>query len=70
MKAQLRLDPHCFLTGQTVIEVWYDGQMVGTIYGADGPGVRFISKHPLTPEKDTSDYPELDTVVVMACLDC
>ena len=52
MKAELRLKPHNFGTrnraaAPQVVEVWFGGEFVGTVYGADGPGIRFISKHEL-----------------------
>lgn len=43
MKTELRWPD----TAVQVIELWHDGQMVGHIDGADGPGIRVISKHPL-----------------------
>ena len=47
MKAILREAPHSVFPSQTVIEVWYNGEFIATITGADGPGVRIISKHKL-----------------------
>lgn len=47
MKTELRLAEHSVLAGQQVIEIWHDGQFVGTVAGAEGPGVRVISKHPM-----------------------
>lgn len=44
MKAELKLHDHDVLPGQKIIEVWYRGVMIATIAGADGPGVRVISK--------------------------
>jgi hypothetical protein len=32
------LAPHSTLPGEQVIELWHDGQCVGTVAGADGPG--------------------------------
>lgn len=59
MKAELRLKPHNFGTrnaagAPVVVEVWFGGAMVGAIYGADGPGIRFISKYPLEAVRDDS----------------
>ncbi len=48
MKAELKLSPHSTVGGAIVAEVWYRGQMIATIYGADGPGVRVVSKHQMT----------------------
>jgi hypothetical protein len=33
----------CFAS--LALEVWHDGQFIATVTGADGPGVRVISKH-------------------------
>jgi len=33
------------LPSVNVVEVWHDGQFLATITGAEGPGVRVISKH-------------------------
>ena len=44
MKSELRLKPHSVLPGANVIEVVWNGRLVCTITGADGPGVRIISK--------------------------
>jgi hypothetical protein len=30
-----------------VPEVWHDGEFIATLTGADSPGVRVITKHPL-----------------------
>lgn len=45
MKTELRLRPHAVLAGENVIELWYHGQLIGTVTGADGPGVRVLSKY-------------------------
>jgi hypothetical protein len=45
MKSELRLQPHTVMPGKYVAEIWYDGKLIGTVTGADGPGVRIISKH-------------------------
>jgi hypothetical protein len=31
MKTELRLTPHSILPGRTVIELWYNGHLIGTI---------------------------------------
>ncbi|MCI0741056.1 MAG: hypothetical protein L0Y72_18585 [Gemmataceae bacterium] len=49
MKSELRAVPHSVLPDQFVFEVWYDGRFIATVAGADGPGVRIITKHPLEP---------------------
>lgn len=46
-KSELRLDPHRVLNDALVIEVWHDGEFIAAVYGADGPGVRVVSKHRL-----------------------
>lgn len=46
MKTELRSVPH-FESGQRAVEVWFGDQFIATIYGADGPGLRIISKHPI-----------------------
>lgn len=48
MKSKLKLKGHAVLAGDDFcIEVIHDGQLVGCVYGADGPGIRFITKHEL-----------------------
>lgn len=44
MKAQLRYVQHDNLPGQATVEVLWDGKLVATVTGADGPGVRVISR--------------------------
>lgn len=44
-KTKLVLDQHSVLKGENVIEVWYQGDMIATIAGADGAGIRIISRH-------------------------
>jgi len=45
MKAELRPGVHTALGQQVAVEVWWEGKMIGVVYGADGPGIRFCSKH-------------------------
>lgn len=45
MKAQLKAVPHTQLRNHNVIEVTYNGQLLCTITGDDGPGIRIISKY-------------------------
>ncbi|HEV3440087.1 MAG TPA: hypothetical protein VG122_22155 [Gemmata sp.] len=47
MKTELRAVPHSIVPGATIFEVWHAGQFIATVTGADGPGVRVISKHPM-----------------------
>jgi len=48
MKARLVAVPHKERRGETGVEVWWKDKLIGCVYGADGPGIRFISKHPLS----------------------
>jgi hypothetical protein len=50
VKTELHHVPHSQLSGEHVIELWHDGKFIGTITGADGPGVRVISKYTVTAE--------------------
>jgi len=59
MKSKLKIEPHQMIAGETVIEVWYDGKFIATVTGADGPGVRVISKHPVRVRLADSPPPEL-----------
>lgn len=45
MKTQLRPVPHSVLPDQIVVELWHDGRFIGALYGADGRGVRLVTKH-------------------------
>jgi hypothetical protein len=45
VKTELRVQPHNVLPGHLVVEVWYDGRLIATVTGADGPGVLVISNH-------------------------
>jgi len=46
-KSNLRLGTHQILPENQMIEVWYEGILIASVYGADGPGVRVITKFPL-----------------------
>jgi hypothetical protein len=52
MKSELRIAEHSIVPDAQVVEVWYGGELIATVTGADAPGVRVISKHKLlaTPE--------------------
>lgn len=60
MKAELKLMPHDVLKEpfrkHNCVEVWWQGKLIGMVYGADGPGIRFMSKYnmkvvePATPD--------------------
>ena len=41
-----------YVAGQQVIELWHDGQFIGQVCGADGPGVRVITKHKVCVVRD------------------
>jgi hypothetical protein len=45
-KSNLKIVDHKLLPDQQTIEVWYEGKLVATVYGADGPGIRVITKYP------------------------
>jgi hypothetical protein len=47
MKTELRPVPHSIVPGVIIFEVWHNGKLIATVTGADGPGVRVISKHPM-----------------------
>jgi hypothetical protein len=47
MRTELRAAPHSAIHLAIVFEVWHDGKFLAAITGADGPGVRVISKHPM-----------------------
>lgn len=46
-KSKLKLKPHALIEDQEAMEVWHEGTLVATVYGADGPGVRVLSKYPM-----------------------
>lgn len=46
-KSKLELKPHILISGQNTVEVWHENTLVATVTGADGPGVRVISKYPM-----------------------
>jgi hypothetical protein len=45
MKTELRFRPHASNSHQNVVELWHNEEFIGTITGAEGPGVRVITKH-------------------------
>lgn len=45
MKTVLRARAHHIVGEATVFEIWHDGVFLGTVVGADGPGVRVVSKY-------------------------
>ena len=64
MKTELRLAPHTVIEGAHVVEIWHEGQFIGQIAGAEGPGVRVISKYPLASSIQRD--PVLGVVVTVA----
>ena len=61
MKTELRLAEHSVLTDEKVIELWFGGVFIGQVVGADGPGVRVLSKYP----KSSADIDPLITEVTV-----
>lgn len=48
MRTALIRAVHLEKSGEALFEIWYDGVLIGCIYGLDGQaGVRIISKHPI-----------------------
>lgn len=45
MKTILVPKPHSQIPGAVVGELWWNDQLIGTLYGTDGPGVRLFTKH-------------------------
>jgi hypothetical protein len=45
VKTELRVAKHSVLPGQFIVEFWHDWQLFGQVCGADGPGVRVLSKY-------------------------
>lgn len=45
MRSELKPDRHRIRQGESVVEIWFDGELLGTITAADGPGFKIISKH-------------------------
>lgn len=46
-KSKLKPKPHVLIPDQEAVEVWYKDILIASVYGADGPGVRVISKYPM-----------------------
>jgi hypothetical protein len=55
MKTELRAEKYSVQAGQTIIELWHDGHFIGTIAGADWPGVRIITKHAIKAKAAPDD---------------
>jgi hypothetical protein len=43
-KTELRPTPHKELEGHYSIELWHEGQFIGTVVGADGAGIRILTR--------------------------
>lgn len=67
-KSQLRLKPHNYLPGEQLIEIWWDGKFIGTVTGADGPGIRVISKYQMRTE--TPRTPPVEINVMETRIEC
>lgn len=69
MKSRLVIREHALMDDAEVVEVWYGDVFVASVYGADGPGVRVISKHEflVNPGADSGRNPvnvvEVQTVL-------
>jgi hypothetical protein len=55
VKTELRAEPHAVLPGAVTVELWHDGRFIGTVVGADGPGVRVITKHGIVAKPAPDD---------------
>ncbi len=64
MKAELLCRPHGVVAGASVFEVWYGGKFIATVAGAEGPGIKLISKHPVI-EVRRDDEPPMITEVLL-----
>lgn len=45
-KSEFKIVPHLLIPDTVVIEVWHNEEFIATVAGADGPGIRVITKHP------------------------
>lgn len=45
-KSNLKLSDHLIYSEEKTVEVWHEGELVASVYGADGPGIRVITKYP------------------------
>jgi hypothetical protein len=62
MKSQIIVAPHLLVEGAQVAEVWWRGQLIAEVTGADGPGVRVISKHPMVTVPPDAKIPGITEV--------
>jgi hypothetical protein len=66
-KTELRLVPHTEIPGALAVELWYGGTFIGTVVGADCPGVRVISKNSLYPQALVTLPAPTETGVINMC---
>lgn len=45
MPTTIAVKNHSIIAGRKVIELEFDGHLLGTITGADGPGIRITTRH-------------------------
>lgn len=45
MRSELRVKPNQMRPGESMVEIWHGGKMIGAVYPSEGPGVRVITKH-------------------------
>jgi hypothetical protein len=45
VKTQLKISPHTFIADANTVEIWHNGELMGTITGDDRSGVRILTKH-------------------------
>jgi hypothetical protein len=64
MKTELRLSSRTVEPAQIIIEMWYDGKLIGEIIGADSLGVLISSKHPMIATC-TPGIPEIVKVAIV-----
>jgi hypothetical protein len=63
-KTDLVVRPHLRVPGAYVVELWYKGIFIGEVTGADGPGVRVISKYPLEATTHSTQPPNVIEVML------
>ncbi len=47
MKTELRIASRSVIPGTVIIELWHDNTLIGEVTGAETPGVRITSQHPM-----------------------
>jgi hypothetical protein len=48
MKTKLRIGTHFVTEGEPVVELWWEDQLIGCVYGSESPGIRLVSKFPVS----------------------